>query len=95
MLLRIIAASVVCLCLLFAPALQAFGEENNSLTATASELLAFGGENNSLTATASELLAFGKKPGKDKPAQVPEPSATLLLAFALGGVVAFKRHCHG
>jgi hypothetical protein len=72
MLFRIIAASVLCLCLLTVPAMQAFGQ-----------------------VTGAQMLA-GARPSPPQPStRVPEPSATLLLALALGGVVALKRYRRG
>lgn len=71
MLFRIIAASVLCLCLLTVPAMQAFGQ-----------------------VTGAQMLA-GARPPQPPPTRVPEPSATLLLALALGGVVALKRYRRG
>jgi hypothetical protein len=76
MLFRIIAASVLCLCLLTVPALQAFGQDSDAWTA----------------------LARAPQPRDPKVpprTRVPEPSATLLLGLALGGVVALKRHRRG
>jgi hypothetical protein len=71
MLLRIIAASVLCLCLLTVPAMQAFGQ-----AVTGEEVLA-----------GASLSPSAVRP----PIRVLEPSATLLFALALGGVVALKR----
>ena len=58
---RILATSMLCLCLLTAPGLPAFGQNDNSQ-----------GQNG------------GRRTA------VPEPSATLLLALGLGGVVALE-----
>ena len=81
MILQIIAASLCCLCLLTAPVLPAFGEQKHQ----------------------DHQDHQDKKDKKDKkgpdgqqPTAVPEPSATLLLVLALGGVVAlhWRRSAH-
>jgi len=78
--LRIIAASVLCLCLLTIPVLQALGQDLSSTLST---------QDLSLTLSTQDLSLASSI--KKKPTSVPEPSATLLLALALGGVVALKR----
>jgi hypothetical protein len=64
MLFRVIATSVLCLCLLAVPASQAFGQQNRP--------------------------GQPGQPGQNGSRPVPEPSATLLAALALGGAVALK-----
>jgi len=60
---RLFATSLVCLCLLTAPVLPAFGQSNNPNGTTQNGTTQNGTKQN-----------------------VPEPSATLLLVLALGGV---------
>lgn len=72
MLRQVMAASMLCICLLTAPVLPAFGDNCGNGKGNGKGNGCNGNNNGNNTHS------------------VPEPSATLLLALGLGGVVALK-----
>ncbi len=83
--LRIIATSMLCLCLLTMPALPAFGKQNQQ------------GQRDDQGQNHNGQQGHNDDQGENGPRQtsVPEPGTTRLLALGLGGVAAFawwRRH---